>query len=255
MKYIKYMFGVFFVLGTLLIGVSSLEAETTNRFKVSYVNFRESNFGLIADISIIDYEYNYGMGSTMLNWFEYAVNSGNVSNQWFQVDLPYASKVFILAQDTDILYSSYEVQSLTVGISGFVEGVGLTPSDSSIFPDGFAYFDPLINNKLTVLLSDTIYKDIYDLGYNNALNEYEDYTNMLVQDAFDAGFDEGKSVGILESGELKADIINFIPGVLGSIFMFFFQIGQISLLGISILDILGILVLISGLIFLIKFFF
>jgi|SRR5690625_2343842 len=169
-----------------------LKAQTTNRFKVSYVNVRDSVFGLIADLSVIDYEYNEGLGSDMSSWFEYAVNSGRVSDQWFQVDLPYVSKVFILAEDTDILYSSYEVKSLTAGISGFIEGVGLMPDDSSIFPDGFAYIDPIINNKLTVLLSDTVYKDIYDLGYKNGVDE----TLADFDDIFKGEYERGKQDGI-----------------------------------------------------------
>ena len=107
------------------------------------------------------------------------------------------------------------------------------------------YVDIIISNRVDYA---------YQRGYDNGKIDYGyDYNGTIIpgQNAYDNGY----AKGIQESGDLKAQIINFVPGVLGSIFMFFFQIGQIGILGITILDILGIIVLISGLIFLIKFFF
>src|SRR5690554_4938134 len=98
------------------------------------------------------------------------------------------------------------------------------------------------------------FQDGYDYGYEYGMNDYGYDDNGIIipgQNAYDLGYSRGTQ----ESGELKANIIDFVPGVLGAIFMFFFQLGQIGILGITILDILGIIVLISGLIFLIKFFF
>lgn len=128
----------------------------------------------------------------------------------------------------------------------------------------------------------------YDDGYNDGLDHgYNDGYNDGLDDGYNDGYDYGEAVGYsdgyddskeqygyYDKGEyytgnyaynkgfnegadtnIKADIINFVPGVLGAIFMFFFQISQIGILGITILDVLGLLVLISALIFVIKFFF
>jgi len=72
--------------------------------------------------------------------------------------------------------------------------------------------------------------------------------------AFDSGYIEGHTQGIIDSGDNVAELLDFVPAVLGIIIAFFFQLSSISALGISALDILGTLFAISLVLFAFKVF-
>src|SRR5690554_1358082 len=175
----------------------------------------------------------YGLNQVVIDEVTFAISETN----W---EVPSNTRVLtdINFQDTDDVYSrAYENGKQ----AGYEEGRS----------DYGEYFPPGSPDGMNGWYS---FQDGYDYGYEYGMNDYGYDDNGIIipgENAYDLGYARGTQ----ESGELKAQIIDFVPGVLGAIFMFFFQLGQIGILGITILDILGIIVLISGLIFLIKFFF
>lgn len=190
-------------------------------------------------------ELNYDTGFAYFYMILYSLNEvvidevifANTETHW---EVPSNTRVLtnINFQDTDDVYS----QAYNKGYDkGYDEGRS----------DYGEYFPPGSSDGMSGWYS---FQDGYDYGYEYGMKDYGYNDNGIIIPGQNA-YDKGYAIGIQESGELKTEIINFVPGVLGSIFMFFFQLGQIGILGITILDILGIIVLISGLIFLIKFFF
>ncbi len=286
MKYIKYLFSVFLVLATVLLGVSSVKAQEiptgvnsierkaiywehvsttggqvlvkSNRFFIDediykyflfdLKFFAGSTKGGALGSSQGIYFYNTSNTTTFsdkinFNQFDFDnfIDMTDYTDRWIEFRL-----VFDL-QGTDteekILTNinnnpNYELSILAISGSGIIV-------ESDLYDYLTDYVDTIISGRIDYA---------YQRGYDNGKIDYGyDYNGTIIpgQNAYDNGYAKGTQ----ESGDLKAQIINFVPGVLGSIFMFFFQLGQIGILGITILDILGIVVLISGLIFLIKFFF
>jgi len=101
--------------------------------------------------------------------------------------------------------------------------------------------------------------DGYEFGYNSAMGDYDDGFD----DGYDRGMDDmfnngsdtygynqsnsddygvGHADGITDSENLNMSIRDFVPGILGAIFGFFFTLAQWGVLGISILDILVLVV-------------
>lgn len=192
-------------------------------------------------------------------------------DNFYQVDLNPVYSDFI-ALSLNVLHPSV---SQNVSLSITLQGSDITTVMGTYIPDeffnnAFVFFNKndinefydsgfilnwLLTNQEKVAESigrESGFNAGYDKGYNEAKDSYayvdngEYYTGNY---AYNKGYNDGVDT------DVKAEIINFVPGVLGAIFMFFFQLGQIGILGITILDVLGLLVLISALIFVIKFFF
>lgn len=98
------------------------------------------------------------------------------------------------------------------------------------------------------------YDSRYNSGYNDAINELEE-GNIIYDDIFNNGRSKGRQEIINEQGGLRMQIIDFLPGVLGSIFLFFLTVSQIGFFGITILDLLGLAFMVGALVFVIRFFF
>src|SRR5690554_344428 len=205
--------------------------QVNNLYRVSMTAPKVSTFYLYYDTTpqqlsndVFKMELHYDTGRAYFYMILYSLNEvvidevifANTETHW---EVPSSTRVLtnINFQDTDDVYSQ-----------GYKYG----------YDDGL----------------DDGYDNGYYYGYQAGKNEFGYDDNGIIIPG-ESAYDLGYSRGTQESGELKAQIIDFVPGVLGAIFMFFFQLGQIGILGITILDILGIIVLISGLIFLIKFFF
>lgn len=285
MKYFKYLFTIFLVLGSVLIGVTNVKAQEvpdgvnsiekkvlfweydgrindeilvkSNRFYISdfykYFLFDlkflsgRSGSGPFATSQGI-YFYSSSTTNTVsrkiffdeLN-FDNFINMSNQIDRWIQFKfihkLQYNETVesYINSINNNL---NYDLSVLAISGSGIIV-------EDDLYTYLTNYVDTVISNRI-----DNAYQD----GYNNAKNEFGYNDNGIIIPG-ESAYDKGYNKATQESGSIKASIINFVPGVLGAIFMFFFQLGQIGILGITILDILGILVLIAGLIFVIKFFF
>lgn len=107
----------------------------------------------------------------------------------------------------------------------------------------YGYYDD-VNNKIYSAdeYNDLVYDNIWDDGFT--------YGYDL---GFDTGYNEGKFDGLNEN-DLNFKIMNFLPGILGVIFMFFFQITSIEFMGISLLQVLSVVLSVAAVYLLIKFF-
>jgi len=99
-------------------------------------------------------------------------------------------------------------------------------------------------------------------------NGYDDGVNAVVEDGiviassgsyvldnlfdYNSIYNSGRIEGVNEAGALTMQIQDFVPGVLGAIFAFFFTIAQISVLGISLLDILVLVLTVGALILVVR---
>jgi len=235
MKYIRYIFGFFVLLGSFLIIVPSVKAK---------------ELGVMVDDI---YETINGN----LDWRDIYVPEIDVNLDEILKDEILHNQLYILQNYVaiyddlgNVLFDKY-VKFLYVDDG---PGTGILVFDGVLFYSSIEDLNFAYNNQWTIQFTRRKNDFGYHEGYNDAKNEfgYDDNGTIIPgENAYDLGYSRATQ----ESGELKANIIDFVPGVLGAIFMFFFQLGQIGILGITILDILGIIVLISGLIFLIKFFF
>jgi hypothetical protein len=97
------------------------------------------------------------------------------------------------------------------------------------------------------------YNDGYDNGFNTAEQQYGYLSDGNFLDALTYGnqrYNEGLSQGPQDALAIR----NMIPGILGVMIAFFFQIASISVLGISVLDILALTLGITVTVFLIRVF-
>lgn len=130
-------------------------------------------------------------------------------------------------------------------------------------------------------LNDSLSRDIidaYNTGFRNGKDKGLDEGLEIAKDMYADGYDEAKrdyayydsdsdtyisarayglirfQEGLGEGDSLELQIYNFLPGVLGSIFLFFFQIASIKFMGISLLSIISLVIGVAAIVFLIRFF-
>lgn len=285
MKYFKYVFGLFLALFTLTIFVPSVKAEDvpvnvhsiyreatfweklttsgnqllvkSNRFYISdfyeyflfdLKGFIGSNPGghLGGSQGIAFFDSSTSISSTELISFNDLdfnnfVDLTSYTNRWIEF------RLVLTIQGTDTENSL--LANLNNNPRYALNVLGINGSGLIVQTDLYEY----LNSYVETIISGRI-NYAFQSGYDDAKNEFGyNYNGTIITG--NSAYLTGYQTAIEESGNTKTSIINFIPGVLGAIFMFFFQIGQIGILGITILDVLGILVLISSLIFIIKFFF
>lgn len=125
--------------------------------------------------------------------------------------------------------------------------IGINEGDIDGYNDGY--------NKGYDFGYDEGYDEGYDLGFSDARDDYGIFYNNEWWKALNWGnkrFNEGVLEG--ETSDLSLRIYNFLPGILGAIFMFFYTIFSIEFLGVSLMQILGILLTIGGAYLIIRFF-
>ena len=84
------------------------------------------------------------------------------------------------------------------------------------------------------LNENTLYtqKQYEDFGYNKYLEGAE------TAEGYDIGYEEGYKEGQTEA---EVSILDFFPGIIGAIIGFFITLMQITIFGVSLFDIVGIL--------------
>jgi uncharacterized membrane protein YeaQ/YmgE (transglycosylase-associated protein family) len=93
---------------------------------------------------------------------------------------------------------------------------------------------------------ETLFSSYYDSGYNFGESETEEYYEQdiipdLEDDAYDDGYSEGYSDGLAQGPEDALAIQNMLPGILGAVFAFVFQVFSVNVLGISVMSIIVVL--------------
>jgi uncharacterized membrane protein YeaQ/YmgE (transglycosylase-associated protein family) len=93
---------------------------------------------------------------------------------------------------------------------------------------------------------ETLFSTYYAAGYDLAESETEEYYEQYIipdleDDAYDDGYSEGYSEGLAQGPEDALALQNMLPGILGSVFAFVFQVFSINVLGISIMSVIVLL--------------
>lgn len=209
----------------------------------------------------------YGSSTSLGDMVDVAITQGNE----YYVPLEEDRLYVILNSNNNIThYLGYGFNSLDIGDTGFIYGVGLRNNNPNLDIGFMKPNDFTTTKKLGYIVEGLLYDYVSSEAYNKGLevgrNEgYIDGLNEILEDylpggieyeaIYNAGVGKGRQEIINEQGGLRMKIIDFLPGVLGSIFLFFLTVSQIGFFGITILDLLGLAFMVGALVFVIRFFF
>lgn len=181
-------------------------------------------------------------------------------------DNKFVKYIFSFNRQVEFQFEAFKTNNNIIHEKGYSDLIEVEYKNDSVYFRMYELGSLIFEVDLNTLTKvDLFYFSNYEKDYNNGFiagletgkaEGIEEGYSKGREDGYTIGSKEGEEKGyqkgLKEGLEDKYTLLTFVPSILGSFFMFFYQIGTISILGISILDILSVMFAIGLSIFLIR---
>lgn len=211
---------------------------------------------------LVDYDSGYGLITDLRDYIDTVGLLKTFYAFQTQVGVAYT---FIIDpfSPNQISFLSNSISKIELGKMNNDYYIRIYDLEGQIFnPTGVYNFTYYFQDEVSYIIAGDIKDDLigWNLGYQTGLESgydlgYDKGYDVAKDDYYDSRFEAGRLKGLAEGKNDLKSILAFVPGVLGAIFMFFFQVASVEVLGISLLSILTLIFTVGMLIFIIRIFF